>query len=61
MDILFLETSALVKRYQRELKGTERVRALTDPSAGNDLYISDLTRAEVPGAILKSIGGAKSA
>jgi predicted nucleic acid-binding protein len=53
MDILFLETSALVKRYQREIKGTERVLALTDPGTGNDLYISDLTRAEVPGAILK--------
>ena len=53
MNVFFLEASALVKRYQREARGTDRILSLTDPASGNDLYLSDLTRAEVPGAILK--------
>jgi predicted nucleic acid-binding protein len=53
MNAFFLETSALVKRHQQKPKGSAWVRSISDLSSGNELYISDLTRAEVPGAILK--------
>ena len=52
-DIYFFDSSSLLKRYLFEPKGSAWVQAITDPSAMNSLYISDLTRVEIPSAITK--------
>ena len=46
----FLDSSAVAKRYIVET-GTAWVRTLTDPSAGNDLYLANITQVEVVSAI----------
>lgn len=50
MAVYFFDTSALVKRYAREA-GTKWVQSLTDPAAGNDIYIARITGAEAVAAI----------
>jgi predicted nucleic acid-binding protein len=44
------DASGIVKRYVNET-GSDRVRALVDPAAGNVVSISDITRAEVASAV----------
>lgn len=46
MSYLFLDSSALVKRYLTET-GTSWVRALADPSTGNTIVVAGITRVEV--------------
>ncbi len=46
----FLDTSALFKRYRLE-RGTTWVRALTDPTAGHTIILSEITLAEVAAAL----------
>jgi uncharacterized protein len=47
-----LDASAVVKRYVDEI-GSEWIRALVDPAAGNVISIADVTRAEVVSAIAR--------
>jgi hypothetical protein len=47
---LFLDASALVKRYAPEV-GTAWVIAVTDIAAGNDILIAEITVAEVAAAL----------
>jgi predicted nucleic acid-binding protein len=51
---LFLDTSALVKLYVDET-GTDAMVALADPSAGNQLAIVAITRAEFRAAIRRRV------
>lgn len=50
MSDFYLDSSAVAKRYLREV-GTAWVRALTDPAAGNTITLSTITRAEVAAAL----------
>lgn len=52
MPVYFFDTSALVKRYVQE-EGTTWVRAITDSTAQNIIYISEITGVEVMAAITK--------
>ena len=51
MDGYYLETSALIKRYAQEPRGTEFVRSLVQPSPNRLIYVSGLVRVEVPAAL----------
>ncbi len=48
--VLFLDSSALAKRYVRE-RGSAWVNARTDPLAGNDIYVASIAHVEVVSAI----------
>jgi uncharacterized protein len=50
MAVYFFDTSALAKRYAPE-KGTKWVQGLTDPAAGNEIYIARITGAELIASI----------
>lgn len=50
MGAYYLDSSGLAKRYAREM-GTVWVTGITDPKAGNELFISLITGAEVVAAI----------
>ena len=50
MAVYFLETSALVKRYAKEI-GTAWVQALADISRGNVIYIAQVTGVEAVAAL----------
>ena len=52
MAAYFFDSSALVKRYVRE-RGTEWVRSIIDPDAGNEIYIARITGAEVVAAMAR--------
>lgn len=52
MVAYYLDSSGLAKRYARET-GTVWVTSITDPAAGNDLFISLITGAEVVAAIAR--------
>jgi len=54
MAVYFFDSSALVKRYTPG-DGTRWVQALTDPAAGNDIYIARITGAETIAAIKKKV------
>lgn len=51
---LFLDTSALVKRYVHET-GSSWLRALTDPTAGNPCWLATLTRVELAAALYRRV------
>jgi predicted nucleic acid-binding protein len=52
VGLLFLESSALVKRYVREV-GSAWVRSIVDPAARNQVYIAGITGVEVVSAITR--------
>ncbi len=52
MVTCFLDSSALVKRYVPEV-GSAWIQAVTDPAAGNLLYVARITGAEVVAAITR--------
>ncbi len=52
MAILFLDSSALVKRYVPET-GSAWIKAMTDPIIGNRLYVARITGAEVVAAVTR--------
>ena len=45
-DVYFVDTSALVKRYVLEV-GSDHIQAITNPTTGNFITISQLTWIEV--------------
>ena len=60
MAVYYMESSALVKRYVTET-GTDWVRSLALPAAGNTLFIAQITGVEVVAAIaLRARRGATS-
>ncbi|WP_129675118.1 type II toxin-antitoxin system VapC family toxin [Candidatus Chloroploca sp. Khr17] len=50
MNIFFLDSSALTKRYLQEI-GSGWVVELTDPAAGTAIMIAEITRVEVAAAL----------
>lgn len=52
MASYFLDSSAVVKRYVPET-GSAWVKAITDPGAGNLLYVARITGAEVISAVTR--------
>ena len=48
----FLDSSALIKRYITE-QGTEWVRAITPPSAGNTIIIAQVTQVEISSGVFR--------
>jgi uncharacterized protein len=54
MAIIYLDSSALVKRYAVE-RGTAWVVRLADPTARHDLYTVRLTRVEVIAALQRKV------
>jgi predicted nucleic acid-binding protein len=50
MTAIFLDTSAVVKRYLPET-GTTWVRGLSDPASGNIITLSEITLVEVAAAL----------
>src|SRR5438046_379336 len=52
MAILFLDSSAVAKRYVTE-QGSQWIRAMLDPPAGNELHVSVLAGVEVISAIIR--------
>lgn len=52
MPALFFDSSALVKRYAKEV-GTTWIFSLIRPTAGNRLYLAQITGAEVVAALTK--------
>jgi len=60
MDAYFLDSSALAKRYLQE-NGSAWVKSLMSPSAGNLIYVADITAVEVISAVTRrSRGGSIS-
>ena len=54
MAILFLDSSALVKRYVAEV-GSAWVKSQSDPAGGNSCWIVSITRVEVLAAIHRRV------
>lgn len=54
MAVYFFDSSAIVKRYLNET-GTNWVQSITDPRAGNLIYISAITSVEVIAAITRRV------
>jgi hypothetical protein len=52
LSIFFFDSSALAKRYLQEM-GTNWVTSVTDPTAGNSILISEITKVEVVNAVMK--------
>ena len=52
MDFYFFDTSGLVKRYIAET-GTTWVTGLTNPQAGNSIYLAEITPVEIVAAITR--------
>ena len=50
MDIFFLDSSALIKRYVTE-RGSEWLTNLIEPRAGNRIFVARITAVEVVSAI----------
>jgi predicted nucleic acid-binding protein len=50
MSYIYLDSSALAKRYLTE-SGSAWVAALADPAAGNSVIVAEITRVEVAAAI----------
>jgi predicted nucleic acid-binding protein len=56
MSVLYLDTSALVKRYIQET-GTDWVSKLTHPSVGHDLFLARLAGPELIAAVTRRARG----
>jgi uncharacterized protein len=52
LAIYFFDSSALVKRYVSEV-GSAWVCQITDPRAGNNIYIAEITGVEVVAALMR--------
>lgn len=55
MAVVFFDTSALIRRYDRAEPGSARVRALCRASAGNALLIARVTPVEVAAAAQRKV------
>jgi predicted nucleic acid-binding protein len=50
VSVYYLDASALVKRYTDE-SGSDWIRGITDPGAGNTVLLAEITLAEVAAAL----------
>lgn len=50
MTLYYVDSSALVKRYLREI-GTDWIMTLAAPAAGHTIFVAELTRVEAAAAI----------
>src|SRR5262245_20898629 len=55
MAVIFLDTSALVRRYERSESGASRVRAACAPSHGNTLLVARLASVETASAFARKL------
>jgi predicted nucleic acid-binding protein len=55
MAVIFLDTSALVRRYDRAEAGASRVRAACAPSQGNTLLVARLASVETASAFARKV------
>ncbi len=56
MSVYFCDSSAIVKRYVAE-QGTAWLTGITDPAAGNRVYVAAITGAEVVAALARKRRG----
>lgn len=54
MSLLFIDTSALAKRYLVEA-GTPRISSLTQPAAGNVIIVADVTAVEMSSLLARRV------
>lgn len=54
MGMYYLDSSALVKRYAREV-GSSRIASLTDPSSADSIFIALVTGAEMVAAVTRKM------
>jgi len=54
VSVYFFDSSALVKLYAREI-GSAWVKAVADISAGNQIYIANITEVEVASAVSRRL------
>ena len=55
MAVIFLDTSALVRRYDRMEPGSSRVRAICAPAQGNTLLLARVASVEVASAFARKV------
>lgn len=55
MAAIFLDTSALVRRYDKSEPGGARVRSICTPAAGHSLLLARLTSVEVASAFSRKV------
>ncbi len=55
MAAIFLDTSALVRRYDRMEPGSSRVRAICAPAKGNTLLLARIAAVEVASAFARKL------
>jgi uncharacterized protein len=55
MAVIFLDTSALVRRYDRIEPGSSRVRAICAPAQGNTLLLARIASVEVASAFARRV------
>lgn len=55
MAVIFLDTSALVRRYDRMEPGSSRVRAICAPTEGNTLLLARIASVEVASAFTRKV------
>jgi predicted nucleic acid-binding protein len=55
MAVIFLDTSALVRRYDRMEPGSSRVRAICAPAQGNTLLLARVASVEVASAFSRKV------
>ena len=55
MSVIFLDTSALVRRYDRMEHGSSRVRAICAPAKGNTLLVARIASVEVASAFATKV------
>ena len=55
MAAIFLDTSALVRRYDRSEPGSSRVRSICSPGRGNTLRLARIASVEVASALARKL------
>ncbi len=55
MAVIFLDTSALVRRYDRSEPGSARVRSVCSPARGNTLLLARIASVEVASALARKV------
>ena len=55
MAVIFLDTSALVRRYDRMEPGSSRVRAICAPAQENTLLLARIASVEVASAFARKV------
>ncbi len=59
MTAVFLDTSALVRRYDHREPAANRVRTLCTPASGSTIFLAELARVEVASAFARKMRDAR--